>query len=139
MTDKPKAWIFDVDGTLSLKGNRSPYEHHLSDEDEACPTAQALYHSLIKDYKIIICTGRDEEHRERTETWLFWQGFKGYEKLLMRPAKDERKDHYVKAEIFLNEIEPYYDIIGCVDDRNRVVDFWRGLGIVCLQIRPGDF
>lgn len=136
---KPKAWIFDVDGTLSLKGNRDPSEHHLSSNDEACQTARALYHSLIQNYKIIICTGRSEEYRDLTETWLAWQGFTGYDKLLMRPLDDERKDFFVKAELFINEIEPYYDVVGCIDDRDRVVAFWRGLGLVCLQIRPGNF
>lgn len=25
-TDRPRAWIFDVDGTLALIGDRSPYD-----------------------------------------------------------------------------------------------------------------
>lgn len=134
-----KAWIFDIDGTLSLKGDRDPMDHTHADQDEVCTTAFALYQSLIKDYKIVICTGRDEEHRERTEQWLFWHGFTDYEVLLMRPHKDNRKDHIVKAEIYIKNIEPNYEIVGVIDDRNRVVNMWRGMDLVTLQIRPGDF
>lgn len=138
---KPKTWIFDIDGTLSLKGDRNPYEYDKCDEDEPCPTAKALYHSLLKDYQIVICTGREEKEgvRERTEQWLFWHGFVGYEELLMRKNQDGRKDHVIKAEIYINDIEPFYDVVGVIDDRNRVVNMWRGMDLVCLQIRPGDF
>lgn len=136
---KPKAWIFDIDGTLSLKGDRNPYEHDKSDKDEPCETVRAIYNALIKEYKIIIFTGRDEKHRELTENWLFWHGFTNYEILLMRTHKDERKDHIIKAEKYISKIEPNYDVIGVLDDRTRVVNMWRGMDLVCLQVRPGDF
>ena len=31
------------------------------------------------------------------------------------------------------------DVLFVVDDRNKVVDMWRDLGLVVLQPMPGDF
>jgi DNA transposition AAA+ family ATPase len=32
-----------------------------------------------------------------------------------------------------------YNVRFAIDDRDRVVDAWRDLGLVCLQCAPGDF
>ena len=31
------------------------------------------------------------------------------------------------------------DVFLVVDDRNKVVDMWRGLGLTVFQVAPGDF
>ena len=31
------------------------------------------------------------------------------------------------------------DVFVCVDDRQKVVDMWRSLGLTCFQVAPGDF
>ena len=31
------------------------------------------------------------------------------------------------------------DVFMTVDDRQKVVDMWRGLGLTCFQVAPGDF
>lgn len=137
---KKRAWIFDIDGTVALNNDkRSPYDYEKSCNDDPCETARALYDALSRDYKIIFCSGREDSSRETTEKWLYKHGFINYEILHMRKTGDHRGDQIIKSEIYINEIEPYYEIVGVVDDRDRVVKAWRGLGLVCLQIREGNF
>ena len=31
------------------------------------------------------------------------------------------------------------DVFMCVDDRQKVVDMWRSLGLTCFQVAPGNF
>jgi hypothetical protein len=57
----------------------------------------------------------------------------------MRPANDFRKDSLIKKEIYENDIKGKYNVIMVYDDRNQVVDVWRGLGLKCAQVEPGEF
>jgi hypothetical protein len=36
-------------------------------------------------------------------------------------------------------IEPHYDVQFVLEDLNQAVEMWRSLGLVCLQVAPGDF
>ena len=64
--------------------------------------------------------------------------------LYMRKKDDFRDDRLVKAEFFLL-IERLHDpkitkentII--FDDRQKVVDMWREMGLTCCQVAKGDF
>jgi len=42
-------------------------------------------------------------------------------------------------EIFDNHIAPKYNISYVLDDRDRVVDMWRSLGLTCFQVDWGNF
>ena len=57
----------------------------------------------------------------------------------MRANGDYRADDVIKAEIFQEHILPRYSVAAVVDDRNRVVNMWRSLGLICLQVAEGDF
>ncbi len=57
----------------------------------------------------------------------------------MRAAHDDRADAVIKREIYDKEIGPRFDVLCVLDDRDQVVRMWRGLGLVCLQVAPGDF
>ena len=50
----------------------------------------------------------------------------------MRKAKDNRQDSMVKQDILDALKAEGKDIIFAVDDRQQVVDMWRGNGITCL-------
>jgi len=50
---------------------------------------------------------------------------------------DERG--YLPKEIYEENIKGRYEVLFVLDDRNRVVDFWRSIGLICLQVAPGDF
>jgi len=82
---------------------------------------------------VIICSGRRSECREATEEWLKTHNVK-YSELLMREIDDRRSDVDVKKEM-LEYIKQKYGQMPdlAIDDRQRVVDFWRSQGIICLQ------
>jgi hypothetical protein len=61
-------------------------------------------------------------------------------RLYMRPAKDNRRDDRIKAEIYKRDIKPRHgEVAYVVDDRNKVVRMWRSLGLTVLQCAEGDF
>lgn len=147
-------FIFDIDGTLANVEHRRIYiankpknwnawnaGMHLDTPNETIVT---LLKCIAKsaEHKVVICSGRGEEHREVTEKWLFDnQIYFGvdYQKLYMRPAKDNRKDSIVKLELLEQMRKDGYDPVLAFDDRNQVVDAWRSAGLVCCQVAPGDF
>ena len=57
----------------------------------------------------------------------------------MRTAGDTRKDAVVKAELYEEHVEGRYNVVAVIDDRKRVVDLRRSLGLTCLQVAEGDF
>ncbi len=137
--NKLQAWVFDIDGTVALRGNRGIFDFDNCAVDTRCETAYALYKALVIADPIIFLTGRENKHREATEKWLNYNGFGDREALHMRPTGDDSPDQHVKVEMYKEHVEPYYDVIGIVDDRQRVVDAYRALGLTVLQIREGNF
>lgn len=58
--------------------------------------------------------------------------------LVMREGGDQRRDSIVKEEMYLAQIEPYYNVLFVVDDRPPVCDMWRSLGLNLIQVEdPG--
>lgn len=139
---KPTAIIVDIDGTIALKGDRSPYDESRVHEDRynefiitsAVVTAEAHNATLI------LVSGRTETCRSATVTWLaghvLMQDIKA---LFMRRAGDGRKDTEVKYEIFNDHIRDNFNVVGVYDDRKSVVGMWRALGLTVLQCADGDF
>lgn len=136
---KPRAFIFDIDGTVALRGDRGIFDFDNCAVDTRCETAYALYKALVISYPIIFLTGREDKHRIPTEKWLNYNGFGERAGLYMRPTNNNNPDQEVKIQTYQTYVEPYYDIIGLIDDRQRVVDAYRAIGLTVLQIRPGDF
>lgn len=135
----PFAWIFDVDGTLALMNGRGPYDTGRYHEDLPCEPVVALANALHAwGHAVVVMSGRDEEFRPQTEEWLTEHGVP-WEALHMRPRGDRRNDRVVKAELFWEHVAPRWHVLGSVDDRDRVVEGWRAMGLTCLQAAPGDF
>lgn len=97
---------------------------------------------------VMFCSGRPEDYRELTQAWLdhnslgrlHYFDYDSYvPRLFMRPSGDMRPDHVVKKELYLTHIEPYYKVKCVFDDRQRVVDMWRSLGLQCYQVAEGKF
>ncbi|GAA2937992.1 NIF family HAD-type phosphatase [Microbacterium luteolum] len=139
--DRPRAWIFDVDGTLALIGDRSPYDmRKVSIDTPNHPVvlaAQAFAAHPDVD-ELIVVSGRDETARRATEAWLTFNDVP-FDRLLLRRTGDTRPDHIVKAEIYDSRIAPRFTVIGVVDDRRSVVKMWRSRGLVCFQVAEGNF
>ena len=139
--------IFDIDGTLADVSERI---HHVRKKPknwnaffEGMAQDKAI-HSLVRlcnilyasGLQIILCSGRNEEHRTETVNWLAGQGV-NYHELLLRKEHDRRSDTVVKREMLANIDRS--KILFVVEDRSRVVEMWRSEGLVCLQCAPGEF
>lgn len=139
----PYAILCDIDGTLAHMKDRSPFDWKRVGEDVLDITVRDIlgaYHcnDLTDDVKIILLSGRDAVCRKETEDWCVANSVP-YDRLLMRPENDQRKDSIVKREIYENEIKGKYNVLFVLDDRNQVVEMWRDLGLKCLQVEYGDF
>jgi predicted kinase len=136
----PKAIICDLDGTLAIIANRSPYD---ASECEKDLLNEAVAHIIMMSHqagdKIILFSGRTDDYKLQTERWLAKHNIP-YDILAMRVAKDMRKDSVVKLEMVEKYITGQYYIRFTLDDRNQVVDMWRQqCGFNCLQVNYGDF
>lgn len=140
---KPNAFIFDMDGTLALhEGVRSPYDESKVGMDNPNTNVVNMARTLFKaGFDIIITSGRHESCRADTVAWCVKWGVP-VTAMFMRPnasSKREDKDADVKEKIYRNDIETKWNVVGVFDDRQRVVDRWRELGLTCYQVAPGAF
>ena len=143
--------IVDIDGTITDVSHRL---HHISGKkkdwnafNEACveDTPNVKIVELVgvlwrHGYKIVFCTGRSELYRQRTVDMLFkyfWNNPNYI--LLMRRNGDKRSDVVVKPELLKEFGVEINDIELVLEDRSRMVDMWRKMGITCLQVAKGDF
>lgn len=140
----PEAIIVDLDGTLCIKGDRDIYDAskcHLDTRDEVVNTI--VEWAWADDYEIIFMSGRGEEHRAETEAWLEANGWSlhivGVSGPFMRPEGDRRPDFKVKADLFEEHVRGKFSVKFALDDRNQIVDLWRGMGIKTLQVDYGNF
>ncbi len=137
--ERPRAIICDLDGTLALMTDRKPFDWHLVGNDKPNRPVIDLVKRYAIDHGIFIVSGRSDECRVQTVRWLRQHHIPCL-CLFMRKAGDYRKDAEVKREIWEQQIVPLdYRITFCLDDRNQSVEFWRSLGLTCLQVAPGDF
>lgn len=143
---KPKAVIFDVDGTLAKMVGRSPYDLEKCDTDTINPMVVELARSYFRDgYAVIVVSGRESgtkddeiKYKVMTRKWLT-DKFIPFTEHFQREQGDSRGDMIVKEEIFWRDIAPYYDVKLAVDDRAQVVEMWRRIGVECWQVDHGDF
>ena len=137
---KPTAVIVDVDGTLAIITDRSPYSHHgvLKDKPNA-PVIAVARALAAQGHTLVIVSGRSELARVDTELWLKRHLGVEFDGQFMRAEADDRKDATIKREIFHREIEPRFNVLCVLDDRDQVVSMWRSLGLTCLQVAPGAF
>ncbi len=138
--DIPTAYIFDMDGTLALMKDRSPFDWARVGEDELDMAVGATLKALatVDDINIIIVSGRDIVCQPETEAWLKKYDL-DYDMILMRPEGDTRKDSEIKKELYENNIKGKYNVLGVFDDRDSVVSLWRSLGLKCFQCDYGTF
>lgn len=156
----PKAILCDLDGTLAIMGDRSPYDASQCDvkDHPNWPVIECVKAMHDKGVKIVFMSGRDSKYREQTvrfiekwvrvpANWAFPASSDDdrpddvvipYE-LHMRVENDMRKDSIIKGELFDAHIAGKYHVLFVLDDRNQVVDFWRSVGLTCFQVAEGNF
>lgn len=134
-----KAIMVDIDGTVAEMGDRSPYDWLNVEKDSPIePIIEITKWASNFGYQVIMMSGRDSVCRPHTIRWLdkhnIW-----FDRLIMRPEGDMRKDSVVKRELFDQHVRDEYNVLFVLDDRNQVVDMWRALGLQVLQVNDGDF
>ena len=137
-----KAVIVDMDGTLALFGKENPYDRDMSKDKLNYPVAVIVWMlnlTDLADVKILIVSGRKNKYLKDTEKWLKKHKIIYKDIFMPRADNDNRKDVIIKTEIYEKHIKDKYEVLFVLDDRNQVVELWRGLGLVCLQVADGDF
>lgn len=133
-TNKRKAILVDVDGTLAHMNGRSPYDWKRVGEDSPDKLVIQIVRALcMAHYSIIVMSGRDSVCRQETYDWLIANNVP-FTELFMRAQDDMRHDNIVKEELFWNHVDPTYEIVGVIDDRPQVCRMWRDLGLKTIQV-----
>ncbi|MFE0703748.1 AAA family ATPase [Streptomyces sp. NPDC058872] len=136
----PSAVMCDIDGTLALRVDRGPYDFGRCDRDllnDSVRDALRAFRSAERD-RIVLLSGRSEDHRALTEEWLARHEVP-YDELWMRASGDGRGDDLVKAELFDAHVRHRYAVRVSLDDRDRVVALWRRMGLPTWQVNYGAF
>ena len=134
--------IYDIDGTLSIRGDRSPYDWQKVGIDALNESVVAT-NDWLKDMElgtqpnIVICTGRDKESLDETEKWLH-KNMIHYDEIYYRPKGDMRPDWIVKEEMWRKIAEDNY-IVAMYDDRQQVVRRARALGLKVFNVEYNNF
>lgn len=143
-------YIFDLDGTLADTSHRL---HHINGDyrnwdafhaacvdDKPHQGVIAICEALSLGADIWIWTGRDDSVKEQTQLWLGMYLNAPYTELAMRPHGIHIEDTQLKRE--------WYDtmsgndkkrLVAAFDDRLRVAQMWRALGVTCLHVADGNF
>lgn len=144
--EKEECIIVDIDGTLAhISDGRSPYDASTAMKDTADDAvASIVAMSYQNGYKVIVLTGRNEEHHGLTAEWLEANGIP-YDEIYTRLDTDvdengkQTEDSIVKERLYRTHVAPRFNVKFVLDDRNRVVDMWRRIGLKCLQVQEGNF
>lgn len=147
---KQKAVIIDIDGTISNSLHAEQFQKPTGGTDwekwiestrfatvnEWCKElCIAMQH---RGYRLIFLTARSSGFnglaitREWLNSHLNPDGIFEYE-LIMRPENDFRPDTDIKLDLYSRLIYPHYDILFAVDDKQKIIDLWRNLGIPSLH------
>lgn len=137
--------IFDLDGTLCdithrlhhIEGDNKNWKAFYADcpKDEPKPAIIEIAKMChYDDYRVIISSGRSENVRAETESWLEkWDV--PFDELHMRPDNCYVPDTALK-KTWLDQgvFGPIEDILFVVEDRDTMVQMWRSVGLTCLQV-----
>lgn len=141
--------ICDLDGTLCDTRHRdhlaqakrwNEYNADCANDKPHREVVEILKGLLAQGHEIAFVTGRSMEALADTECWIERNLFipKGQPRLFMRSVGDFRSDVVVKREVYENHLKDE-DILFVLEDRDRVVDMWRSLGLRCHQVQPGAY
>jgi uncharacterized HAD superfamily protein len=147
-----KAIIVDIDGTLADITHRAHFVNNANGKKDWGSFNRTAHRDALKTdvakavdlyyaagIPVILVTGRFQAMSDATTKWLHKHNVR-YSALFMRPDGDYRSDHIIKEEIYLQQIKARgFEVIGAFDDRDRVVEMWRKLGLTCFQVQRGDY
>jgi len=148
---KEKIIWCDLDNTLCNTDHRN----HFVNRSQGKPDWKGFFDAMGEDLcnewckqillnfhqngtKIFLASGRPDNYRKVTESWLTHYQIP-YEDLFMRQRNDFRQDDIVKEIILEFEVKPRADILFALDDRDQVVRKLRERGVIVLQCDYGNF
>jgi hypothetical protein len=147
-TARDGRWVIvDIDGTVA---DNTENLHLITQEPKDWNTWYAnvgqakpiepvvkLVRLLSETHRIAMLTARSDECRLETVVWLREHRVP-YSALLMRREGDHRPDVLVKAQLYKAHFDPG-QVWFALEDRTRVVEMWRSLGVPCFQVTNGDY
>ena len=139
---RPKAVIWDLDGTLSndqarahfveVERGRARDWHSYFDAIDTDPPIAASMEVLramhAAGIRILFLTGRPDYTRPKTERWLEANGLTEYDALIMRPADERRPAGWFKAEA-VERLRREYELVCAFEDRIDVAEHLRAAGV----------
>ena len=142
--------ICDIDGTIADCTHRL---HHIKNKPKNwfkfCielknDTLIKEIHDLVfaltmMNHRIILCTGREEKHRNATVQWLKEHVSFPWEKLYMRGFNDYRQDGITKLDLLKQMRLDGYNPVLAIDDRDTVCKAFRSTGLIVLQCSEDIF
>jgi len=147
-----KKWIVvDLDGTLCdcshrvhLAQAKQWEEFHAGIPNDKPHYVVVDFLAMAVDYKILLCTGRDEKYRNATMKWLKDNDLLSiFDELIMRPNGNFERDHVLKLKIvdeFFRSRDAAVDSVFLIlDDRDQVVQAYRDAGFKCWQVNAGEY
>ena len=140
---RKKYIICDIDWTIANLDHRLHYIKNKPKDHEAfyssvwqdLPIQQTIdiINSFYWQYDIVLMSWRRNWCCEDTEHWLAKHWVK-YDYLLMRNSFDFRDDVDVKRDLY-NFCLKYKYVYFVIDDRKRVVDLWKEIGLYTIDVR----
>jgi hypothetical protein len=131
-----EAILCDLDGTLALIGDRSPYDRtgRCIEDQPSAPVVRLVRMEAARGTTIVLMSGREEIVRDATERWLALHDIP-WDDLWMRATDDRRRDAIVKRELYDRHVAGRYRVAYVIDDRPQVVRMWRDtLGLYVLDV-----
>jgi hypothetical protein len=136
--DLPWCQIYDLDGTLAIRGDRGPYDwDRVGDDTVNEAVAYVNYLSANSLDTVLIVSGRSDVCYEHTKRWLGSHRI-NWDTLYMRKEDDNRDDVIVKEKTYNEHIKGKYQVRFVVDDRPKVCRMWRSLGLPVFQVGDPD-
>ena len=149
-----KIVIFDLDGTLAIIDKRRDLAtasgkfdwdvfhdaSNISLDEPNTPVIKMAQLFAEDGFLIVIFSGRTDKTEHTTRAWLT-RNKVPFHTLVMRPHKTMNfiPDEILKKHMLDNAPFHIDDVFLVVDDRQKVVDMWRGLGLTVFQVADGDF
>jgi hypothetical protein len=134
----------DCEGTGRLKPDWDAFFLACVNDEPNWPVLSVMLSLLNQGADVQIWSGRGAIAMNETITWL--QRYIDADvfadvNLVMRRVGDFTPDNELKESWYRNELtETDRKRLVCVfEDRDSVVAMWRGLGVPCFQVAPGDF
>jgi len=137
----PKAFIFDIDGTVALNNHRkfSDYSKlHLDIINDAVLHVVKGLQALDKGIFILAITSRPFESGLDTVDWCTKHNLI-FDSIFTRKAGDTRTDTEVKREIYTEHIKGKFHVVAVFEDRKRNLDMWKEEGLFIFDCSQDPF